>query len=107
MFDAEDNAYPDPGNPEKDNEWCDCCGHALVLDHVGPDGSRYDRCPHCEEQLEILALDRKERNSDLGIRMRDAAFLWDLGIRVDNDLEQMFRCLRRLEECAPKTWLPG
>lgn len=96
-------------------EVCEYCGKIMVLDHVGPDGSRYMRCPicdadpkycetcghamtfledgqiicsHCDDSLKVFSADIRERQTDQGIEIRDCAFLWSLGIRADEDFLQ-------------------
>lgn len=86
-------------------EVCDYCGKILEIDHIGPDGSRYMSCPVCDadpepldDEVKTALADITERQTDLGIEMRDCAFLWSMEIRADDDLLKIFRIQRRLSE---------
>lgn len=109
-----------------DPDICNVCGAHLVVDHFGPDGTEYMLCPkcdadpefgacghplspladgtkiciQCENEIKNMAEGIREITSDLGTEMRDCAFLWDIGIRVDADMLMMFRLNRRLQECG-------
>lgn len=62
------------------------------------DGSYCLRCKPLHDSTIPILIDLPEV-IELETEMRNCAFLWDLGIRADKDLLEMFRVNRRLQEC--------